>query len=1532
MSGTTGTYGQIIQFTGTPTIAASETSNYDGNPAATVITAVPDYSTGYHLSTYLEFTGALEKSSSNYFITVGEGQIQISYPTSAQSSALTALDGKTVHVKGYFSGINSSSKFTVMLESAEEVAVPSITLEQYTYNLNADGGDAELHVTYTNMPANPQAVVIFYEANGTTPLTENPTWITASINNNGNIAGHIDVNEGDARSAYFKVKGIDGNNNEVYSDLVTINQAAAGPNIEFNNTSMTLAAGGESDRKLSFDYSGLGDNPTFSINYYEQDGTTAATYDHTWLTATIEGHKVNISAVANTGAERKAYFKVYGENGTVNTESNLVTITQAEAPTYAELPFAFDGGRAAIAETDGLYQDGLGSDYNNSPKLKFDGTGDWLLLQFNERPGTLTFKIKGNGYSNGSTSTFKVQTSADGTTYTDLATYTELGDTQTESFDNLDENVRYIKWIYTEKGATSGGNVALGDINLTAYAAPVASITVDPATVNVTAEGEDDGSLAIAYENLTITDPADFDIQYYDANNQPLSKDDKPDWMEASIIANSTQDGYVVSFSVDPNDGAARTAYFKVFAMGDQDFVYSNLVTINQAAYVVDYATLPFEWEGGTTTNFNALNGTSTYSVGDYGDNQGVYRMKLDADNDYIQIKTNEQPGIVTIGVKMIGGASTSTLTVQGSADGETFTNVEALTISGSQNDELTLTTTNDFAATDRYVRLLFTKGSNVGVGPITIAQVDHTPSITINPGPYNINCNGGNAELPVTTANLAENPQLAVVFCNSDGSTPASYNHDWISAEINTNGNVDGHISVNTGEARSAYFKVSGLAADNTTTVYSELVTINQAEYIPSIVFETASIDLAAGGETDRKISFDYSGLGDNPTFEVRRYESDGTTPAIYDWLTTTISGNKVKITVPANDGVARTAYFKVYGENGNVNTLSNLVTVNQAAHVDTYSLVTNVNQIVSGKHYIIANGKEGSVKVMAGQNSNNRASIDATASNQIISAVEGIYEFVINGPVDMNKNDEIISVYTIYDTNEASTGYLYAASSSANYLKTKGTLDNNGKWTIVIEDNDAATIKAQGSNSRNWMRNNGNLFSCYSTGQSAIYLYVKDNDNNLEYYGSEITYPENSIPDGGSIMVGAGSVVTVSNTFTNTDNASIIIEDGGQLVHENPVSATIQKNVTGYGSKSVSGWYLIASPVANLSVGCATTGSYDFFKYDEETYTWLNQKVTDNHITNFEQGIGYLYANSAATVIDYMGTLVGTNTKVTKAMSFACDNAGLKGFNLMGNPFSRNLVAGDMILNDTAVTTYYTIEGGSEFVARKISTNPIKPGQGFFVQASAEGQNLVFNPTAKGRNENNGYISIKAGNSEFTDNAFVQIANGNTLRKMTLSDNSSIVYVMNGGKDYAAARIDALEGSMPVCFKANKLGSYTITIEAKDIKTEYMHLIDKISHEDIDLLLDPSYTFIASDGDNASRFTLVFRAEGNANTTNDIFAYQNGDDIIVNGEGELQVFDVMGRMIATQHINGTETVNVNAIGVYIFKLNEKTQKIVVR
>ena len=109
----------------------------------------------------------------------------------------------------------------------------------------------------------------------------------------------------------------------------------------------------------------------------------------------------------------------------------------------------------------------------------------------------------------------------------------------------------------------------------------------------------------------------------------------------------------------------------------------------------------------------------------------------MNGEGDYIQIKTNARPGRVTVGVKMIGGATTSKIKVQESTDGSTFTDIEEFTISGKQNDVVNLATTKAFNMASRYVRIIksvHASGGNIGVGPIGIAEYSDVvlvPSVT---------------------------------------------------------------------------------------------------------------------------------------------------------------------------------------------------------------------------------------------------------------------------------------------------------------------------------------------------------------------------------------------------------------------------------------------------------------------------------------------------------------------------------------------------------------------------------------------------------------------------------------------------------------------------------------------------------------------------------------------------------------------------------------------------------------------------------
>ena len=173
--------------------------------------------------------------------------------------------------------------------------------------------------------------------------------------------------------------------------------------------------------------------------YYTTDGSTPTTSSSTYSSAVTINSAMTIKAIAV-------------KDGMANSEVASAAYTIID---YATLPFNWDNSTTPT----GVTNSGVGT-YSASPYLKFDGTGDYIVLKINEAPGTLTFDIQGNGFSGG---TFKVQTSTDGSSYTDLVTYTALGTVKTEVFNSLSASVRYIKWIYTTK---SSGNVALGNINL----------------------------------------------------------------------------------------------------------------------------------------------------------------------------------------------------------------------------------------------------------------------------------------------------------------------------------------------------------------------------------------------------------------------------------------------------------------------------------------------------------------------------------------------------------------------------------------------------------------------------------------------------------------------------------------------------------------------------------------------------------------------------------------------------------------------------------------------------------------------------------------------------------------------------------------------------------------------------------------------------------------------------------------------------------------------------------------------------------
>ena len=405
--------------------------------------------------------------------------------------------------------------------------------------------------------------------------------------------------------------------------------------------------------------------------------------------------------------------------------------------------------------------------------------------------------------------------------------------------------------------------------------------------------------------------------------------------------------------------------------------------------------------------------------------------------------------------------------------------------------------------------------------------------------------------------------------------------------------------------------------------------------------------------------------------------------------------------------------------------------------------------------------------------------------------------------------------------------------------------------------------------------------------------------------------------------MTVTENSQLTVSGTLSDVNADNLILENGAQLINSSTgVQATVKKNINGYIGEG--GWYLLASPIAESFTPTVDNGllanNYDLYTFDQsEELEWRN--IEAGSFNTIDNKTGYLYANSGNPTLSFAGTLVANTTSTTLAYD---NNAELKGFNLIGNPYPCNTFVD---------RSFYILNtDGSNFT---LGSNPIPPCSAILVQAQGTGESVTFSKTAS-KNEPNITLAVTKANTRdnaIVDQARVSFNEKDQLTKYTLNGQYSKLYIPQDGQDFAVAYANE-ESEMPINFKAAKNGTYTINIATESLELGYLHLIDNLTGNDVDLLATPSYTFEAKTTDYATRFRLVFNA---ATTSTGTFAFVSDGNIIINNEGEatLQIVDVMGRIIVCSDGMHTISTNEMAPGVYVLRLingeNVMTQKIVI-
>ena len=536
-----------------------------------------------------------------------------------------------------------------------------------------------------------------------------------------------------------------------------------------------------------------------------------------------------------------------------------------------------------------------------------------------------------------------------------------------------------------------------------------------------------------------------------------------------------------------------------------------------------------------------------------------------------------------------------------------------------------------------------------------------------------------------------------------------------------------------------------------------------------------------------------------------------------------------------------------------------------------------------------------------------------------------------VVNGSLTIYGQDYITGTLNV------NSDYTGIDCYSGNITISGGTVNATGNYNDGIYSSGTITI----SDSR-VTATGGRYGICSNSGNITIgCAYASD----FIYASSYVVGSEGTL----NIAEGKAFKDVDGNTYRGTiDQVNGAYPIDGKRLYPDCV---VMKHITGYGNSTESDhWVFIASPVVdgiapsevhNLFPSAGeTSNDYDLYRFNQSAdLEWQNYHQHNADATNpfntLVIGQGYLYATKEDRTLVFSGEYPSGTWPVDVPLDYV-EGKPLAGWNLVGNPFA---------VSATLTQPYYRMNAEGTALNTETEDTSVAAMEGVFVQANEDSQTVTFTAQTRGGEKAaiaQANIMVDGDNGAVIDNAIIRFDGGQTLEKFSFREGSTKIYIPQDGKDYAIATSNG-QGEMPLNFKAEENGTYTISVNVDNVEMGYLHLIDNMTGADVDLLVpEPvegpaSYTFTANTTDYESRFKLVFAV--GSSTGSDTFAFIDASgNIIVNGEGTLQVFDVLGHQLVTKQLptlnSKLSTLNYKS-GVYVLRLingeNVRTQKIVI-
>ena len=364
------------------------------------------------------------------------------------------------------------------------------------------------------------------------------------------------------------------------------------------------------------------------------------------------------------------------------------------------------------------------------------------------------------------------------------------------------------------------------------------------------------------------------------------------------------------------------------------------------------------------------------------------------------------------------------------------------------------------------------------------------------------------------------------------------------------------------------------------------------------------------------------------------------------------------------------------------------------------------------------------------------------------------------------------------------------------------------------------------------------------------------------------------------------------------------------------------------------------------------------------------------DRHLWN-DEGDGsknQQFLQNRGTLNNGTITIAVTNTPGNDYYGY---NTERTGYNLLGNPYQSYLdfeefaTANEAILNSGAFGKTYAVYdpetdtwlqyGEKTSTGSNTASQFINMHQGFFIQTgTAEGTAQFTNdmrtndpgenhPGFRGEQRPSyPLINFTLTDSEGgKDIAVLEVGRpeNDGAKKIFVSSSTGRLYLRHDSEDFAILFRDMNQGSQPLYFDAKENGTFTLSWNTANANFQSLTLVDNIAGVKYDMLTHDSYTFKGNTDNYKSRFKVVIGEfagideEDGPSTGSGTFAFFDGSEWVVNGQGQLDVVDMLGRTMLSERLTSDQSrvsLDGMAQGVYLMRVtngNEvKVQKIVVR